>query len=120
MYISGAPDDHWNNDDLHNLGNLKASDFEVVQMNPIYTAANVPAGAAPSITSFSASSTAISAGQSVTLSWSVSGASYSIITPIGPVRGTSVSVAPSASTTYTLYGTNAFGRTQKTVTVSVQ
>jgi hypothetical protein len=120
MYISGAPDDRWNNDDLHNLGNLKASDFEVVQMNPIYTAANVPAGAAPSITSFSASSTAISAGQSVTLSWSVSGASYSIITPIGPVRGTSVSVAPSASTTYTLYSTNAFGRTQKTVTVSVQ
>ncbi len=47
MYISGAPDDRWDNDDLHNLGNVTASDFEVVQMNPIYTAANVPQGAAP-------------------------------------------------------------------------
>ena len=46
MYISGAPDDRWNNDDLHDLGSLKASDFEVVQMNPIYTASNVPHGSA--------------------------------------------------------------------------
>lgn len=120
LYISGAPDDRWNNDDLHNLGNLKASDFEVVQMSPIYTATNVPTGSAPSIASFSASSTAISAGQSVTLTWTVSGASYVIVSPIGPVRGTSVSVTPSATTAYTLYSTNAFGRTQKTVTVTVQ
>ena len=62
MYISGAPDDRWNNDDLHLLGNVNASDFEVVQMNPIYTAANVPAGAAPTITSFTASSQLISSG----------------------------------------------------------
>ncbi len=67
MYISGAPDDRWNNDDLHNLGSLKASDFEVVQMNPIYTASNVPHGSAPTIASFTASSTSVSAGQSVTL-----------------------------------------------------
>ena len=26
MYISGAPDDRWDNDDLHNLGNVNASD----------------------------------------------------------------------------------------------
>jgi len=25
MYISGAPDDRWDNNDLHNLGNLHAS-----------------------------------------------------------------------------------------------
>ncbi len=30
-YISGAPDSHWNNDALHALGRLNASDFEVVQ-----------------------------------------------------------------------------------------
>ena len=47
MYISGAPDDNWNNDDLHNLGSVTAADFDVVEMNPIYTAANVPAGASP-------------------------------------------------------------------------
>jgi hypothetical protein len=29
-YISGAPDSHWDNDDLHTLGSVKGSDFEVV------------------------------------------------------------------------------------------
>ncbi len=31
MYISGAPDNRWNNDDLHNLGQVPASAFEVVR-----------------------------------------------------------------------------------------
>jgi hypothetical protein len=30
-YISGAPDRRWSNDDLHALGRVKGSDFEVVQ-----------------------------------------------------------------------------------------
>ena len=29
-YISGAPDPGWSNDDLHTLGRVKGSDFEVV------------------------------------------------------------------------------------------
>lgn len=33
MYISGAPDSRWNNDDLHQLGQIHGSDFEVVKMN---------------------------------------------------------------------------------------
>jgi hypothetical protein len=33
MYISGAPDDRWNNDDLQKLGAIAASNFEVVKMN---------------------------------------------------------------------------------------
>jgi hypothetical protein len=33
MYISGAPDSRWDNDDLHQLGNIKASSFEVVKFN---------------------------------------------------------------------------------------
>ena len=33
MYISGAPDERWDNDDLHQLGNIKASSFEVVKFN---------------------------------------------------------------------------------------
>lgn len=33
MYISGAPDERWDNDDLHKLGNIKASSFEVVKFN---------------------------------------------------------------------------------------
>ena len=120
MYISGAPDDRWNNDDLHDLGSLKASDFEVVQMNPIYTASNVPHGSAPTIASFTASSASVSAGQSVTLNWSVSNAGYLIVSPqVGSVRGTSVTVTPTATTTYTLYATNQYDRSEKTVTVTV-
>lgn len=33
LYITGAPDDRWDNDDLHNLGQLHGSDFEVVKYN---------------------------------------------------------------------------------------
>jgi hypothetical protein len=33
MYISGAPDERWNNDELQQLGKVKASDFEVVITN---------------------------------------------------------------------------------------
>ena len=121
MYLSGAPDDRWDNSDLHNLGQVPASAFEVVKMNPIYTAANVPQGAAPSIGSFTASSTSVSSGTQVTLRWQASGASYNIISPqIGPVRGTSVAVKPTQTTTYTLYATNQYGRTQASVTVTVQ
>jgi hypothetical protein len=35
LFISGAPDDRWNNDDLSLLKNIKATDFEVVQMGEI-------------------------------------------------------------------------------------
>ena len=121
MYISGAPDDRWSNDDLHNLGQVTASDFEVVQMNPVYTASNVPQGSAPSIASFTASPTTVSSGGSTTLSWSVNGASYVIVSPqIGAVRGTSVNVAPGQTTLYTLYATNQYGRSTATLTVTVQ
>src|ERR1035441_9226797 len=88
MYLTGTPDDRWNNDDLHLLSTLTASDFEVVQMNPVYTAANVPTGSAPQIASFTATPSSVSAGQTVTLNWSVSGASYLIVSPgVGAVRG---------------------------------
>jgi hypothetical protein len=121
MYISGAPDSRWNNDDLHNLSQVPASAFEVIKMAPIYTQANVPQGAAPSIASFRASGTSVSAGSNVTLSWSVSNASYVIVSPqVGAVRGTSVSVTPTQTTTYTLYATNQYGRSTATVTVNVQ
>ncbi len=33
LYISGAPDSRWKNDDLRKLGQLHGSDFEVVQFN---------------------------------------------------------------------------------------
>jgi hypothetical protein len=33
LYITGAPDDRWNNDELQKLGKIKGSDFEVVKFN---------------------------------------------------------------------------------------
>src|SRR5277367_1857610 len=121
MYISGAPDARWDNDDLHNLGQITAADFEVVQMNPIYTQSNLPTGAAPAIASFTASPTTVSAGTNVTLTWNVTGASYFDVTPqVGAIRGNSVVVTPSQTTTYTLNATNEFGRSTSTVTVTVQ
>ena len=47
MYISGAPTDNWSNDDLHNLGSVTDSDFEVVKMNPVYIDQRSCTGAAP-------------------------------------------------------------------------
>jgi hypothetical protein len=121
MYIGGAPDSRWDNDDLHNLDQVTASDFEVIQMSPVYTAANVPTGAAPQISSFTASASPVASGAQVTLAWQQTGAGYVIVSPqVGAVRGSSVVVTPTATTTYTLYATNAFGQTKSTVTVTVQ
>jgi hypothetical protein len=120
MYISGAPDDRWDNNDLHNFGHLKASDFEVMQIAPLYTAANVPTGIAPQISNLSASSTNVAAGTSVTLSWQTTNASYVIVSPdVGAVRGTSAIVRPSVTTTYTVHATNAFGQTKSAITILV-
>src|SRR5271154_1698687 len=110
IYLSGAPDDSFSNDDLHNLGSVTASDFEVIQITPLYNNNSYPSGSAPKITQFSASSTSVASGTPITLSWQVTGASYVIVSPgPGAVRGTSISVTPTANTTYTLYATNAFG-----------
>ena len=120
MYISGTPDNRWNNSDLHLLNGATAADFEVLTLSPLYTSANIPTGANPTISSFSASSTTISSGASVTLSWQVSNADYIIISPtIGATRGTSTTVAPTATTTYTLYAANAFGQTTSTLQITV-
>jgi hypothetical protein len=120
MYISGAPDDRWDNNDLHNLGSVSAANFEVVQIAPLYTSSSVPIGASPHITQFIASNSSVSPGTAVTLSWQVTAASYVLITPeIGAIRGSSAVVHPAITTTYTLYANNAFGQTISTVTVTV-
>jgi len=33
LYISGAPDERWDNDELHQLGSITANNFEVVKFN---------------------------------------------------------------------------------------
>jgi hypothetical protein len=39
---------------------------------------------------------------------------------VGAIRGNSVSVTPTQTTTYTLYSTNEYGRSAAKVTVTVQ
>src|SRR6184192_616790 len=122
IFISGAPDNRWNNSDLNQLKTITASSFEVVQMGTIYTDSNVPTGPSPTISSFTANATSVTSGTPVTLSWNESGAIYNIISPtVGPVRGASgsVTVVPTATTTYTFYATNQYGRTTQSVTVTV-
>jgi hypothetical protein len=119
LYVTGASDSRWGSD-LDSLKTVPATAFEVVQMNPIYTSSNVPSGASPTIASFSASPAHVSSGGSATLGWSVNNADYVIISPgLGAVRGTSATVTPTATTTYTLYATNQYGRSTANVTVTV-
>jgi hypothetical protein len=123
IFISGAPDNRWDNNDLSAMKSIAAFNFEVVQMGTIYTPANVPAGPSPAITSFTANPAVVSKGSPVTLSWTITngtGSLYNIISPqVGAVRGTSILVVPAATTTYTLYSTNQYGRTTRSVTVTV-
>jgi hypothetical protein len=119
LYVTGVSDTRWGSD-FNSLKTVPASAFEVVQMNPVYTNANYPTGSAPTISSFTASPTHVSSGGSVTLSWNAGSSDYIVVTPgLGAVRGNSATVNPTATTTYTLYGTNQFGRTSATVTVNV-
>ena len=120
IYITGMPDSRWSNNDLDALKSITASSFDVVLMNPVYTPANVPTGPSPHVASFTANPMTVSAGQPVTLNWSVTGAIYNIVSPqVGPTRGTSAVVNPTATTTYSLYSTNQYGRKVAKVTVTV-
>jgi hypothetical protein len=119
MFIGGTTDPRWNNDHLQQMRGVTASDFEVIQISPLYTPQNIPTGPNPTINSFTATSSG-GPGQPVTLSWTVTNGEYYIVSPsVGAIRGNSVVVSPSATTTYTLYATNQYGRTTAAVTVSV-
>lgn len=121
IFITGDPDPRWNNNDLASLKTVPASEFDVILMDPLYTPNNVPTGPAPNISTFTANPSTINPGQSSTLTWNVSGASYNIVSPqIGAIRGTSVSVTPSQTTIYYLISTNEYGRSTARVTVTVQ
>jgi len=119
LFVTGVSDSRWGSD-LESLKTVPASAFEVVQMNPVYTNANYPTGSAPTISNFTASPTHVASGGNVTLSWNTPNTQYDVVSPgPGAVRGTSATVNPTATTTYTLYATNQYGRTTATVTVNV-
>ena len=121
MFISGAPDDRWDNNDLNSLKSVPASAFEVVLIDPLYTQNNYPKGSNPTIASFTANPQIVSHGQPVTLSWNVSGEEYNMVSPqAGVVTGTSILIVPAKTTTYTLSSTNQYGRTTAKAKVVVK
>ena len=80
-----------------------------------------PGGPAPAVTDFHATPAVIQPGASATLAWAVTGATaLSIDQGIGVVTGTSVTVRPADTITYTLTATNAAGNTTATATLKVQ
>ncbi|HEY6298886.1 MAG TPA: hypothetical protein VIW95_04510 [Candidatus Binatus sp.] len=120
IYLSGAPDTRWNNSDLHLLGSVSAADFDVVSTGPVYTNSDVPTGASPIVSGFTANPTHVAKGHGAMLSWTTSDAIYNVISPaVGPMRGNSTTVHPKSTTTYTLYSTNQYGRTTASVKVTI-
>lgn len=98
---------------------LTASDGVTAVRRSASVNVSAPA-AAPSIDSFSASAVTIVAGQSVTLGWSVTGATSLALSPApGAVTGNSVVVMPTVSTVYTLMARNASGAAESSVAVTV-
>jgi sugar lactone lactonase YvrE len=83
----------------------------------ISTTSSLPAAV---VSSFTSSAASISAGDSVTLSWTAAYASsISIDNGVGTVTGTSVQVKPTKTTTYNITATNPTGSSTKSVTVTV-
>jgi uncharacterized cupredoxin-like copper-binding protein len=78
----------------------------------------------PVISTFNASSSSVTPGTAVTLSWQVTApqahpAALTLSPDVGAVSGNSVIVTPNQSTTYTLTATNVFGSDSAQVTVTV-
>lgn len=79
----------------------------------------------PATTSLSASSTTIMEGDSTTLNWSSAGTGPVTCSASGGWSGTkaasgSASVAPTATTTYTLRCSNAYGAQTRSITITVE
>ena len=99
--------------------NQTATDVAIVTVTSDPTATATP-DPAPTLSSFDIGHSSIVAGQSTTLTWSVSGATSVRIDPgIGDVTGSSSTVVtPSSTTTYTLTASGS-GLVSATTTVTV-
>ncbi len=120
LEIAGANDSRWNVADVVGLQTVRLTDFEVLDSGPVMSRSNLPTGPRPEISNFSSSTQSVGSGEPVTLRWEGSGDAWYFIDVLGPVRGNSVTISPTATTTYTLNATNAYGRTSRSVTVEVQ
>ena len=77
------------------------------------------ATAAPVINSFVAEEMSVSPGDPVVLNWDVTDAGTMMVSGVGTVSGSSVTVNPEETTTYTLTATNNVGSATSDVTVTV-
>ena len=59
LYFQGSPDARWDDDDLNALKAIDVSNFDVIQMGTAYDDVTAPTGAAPTISSFAASQSAV-------------------------------------------------------------
>ncbi|MBP1773453.1 MAG: hypothetical protein H6P99_2616 [Holophagaceae bacterium] len=117
-YISGAPDDRWDNDQLATLSRIKGTDLEVVQMGTVHTAD--PTGPAPTVSALTATPASTTTGAGAVLAWSTTNATRWFLSPDpGWVTGTSLTVHPATTTTYTLTAQGPYGSATRTVTVTV-
>ncbi|MGB6429005.1 MAG: glycosyl hydrolase family 79 C-terminal domain-containing protein [Candidatus Acidiferrales bacterium] len=84
-----------------------------------YSAPPAPPPPASIIQSFSASPATITAGQSSTLSWTLSGATSFSLSGVTATPANSITVTPAATTTYTLTAIGPSGTFMQPVTVEV-
>ena len=114
IFISGTPDNAWNNTNLNLLKQITASSFEVVALGTVFTDANVPTGPSPTISSFTANPSSVTAGSPVTLSWTVSNNLYNII---DRKRDRCVAASNNASVTRIRFDDQVGGQAAITATV---
>lgn len=124
IYFQGTPDPRWNDDDLSQLSSIYASSFDVISLPPAYDSNSAPTGAAPVISSFTASPTTSAGKTYYILKANITGASYSFMDQPGVNNGVMfrgfMAVQPTKTTTYTLTSRNVYGTTQAKVTVTVK
>ncbi len=87
-YISGKPDDRWNNTNLHTLGNLLGSNFEAVDASSLMIDANSGAAVQNGVTvSVSPASATVRAGRTQTFTGTVTGASAGVTWSVNGIAG---------------------------------
>ena len=106
-YLSGAPDSHWDNNDLHQLGLLHGSDFEAVDVSSLMIDPNsgqakqsttVSVTVSPSTATVAANATrqftaTVTNATTQTVNWSVNGASGGNST-VGLISASGLYTAP--------------------------
>src|SRR5215470_17339941 len=111
-------------DDAGNLstsGDLTFTTTNLPTPTPTPTPSPTPVPIVPVISSFTATPSSITSGQTSVLSWSVTGATGLRLDPgnVNVTGQTSKSVTPTATTTYVLTATNSAGSVTRSVTVTV-